>query len=461
MMNQLRYARWAQIVTTLALLIFMGACSDDDTSGDGVDHGCEPGERYNSLTGECVSEGRVDPDRDASSPGAQTPDATPTPDPDAGGTPDPGQPDAGPTQPDAGPTQPDAGPPPRPDVSGEECGPGNIIGMACAPSGATLGNATVTLEGVDCDGEPFTMTTQTNHNGEYEFNDVPAGAHDLSISTGSFSGTDRVFVTAGNTTDLTQAAAKICLNPGNVEIAVIQGIYDSVEDLLGDLGLDYEIKGGDQVSFPTSPLSQARSFLGDLDAMRQYDIIFINCGELWTNIGMMGGNQTAIVDNLRDYVNGGGSLYASDWAHHFVAKMFPDMIEFYGDSANTSSALMGFAPQTISAGVTSSGLQTALGHNDTVIDFPHEPLQNVLNNNWAVATGAGPETTVHLQGDVALCSSATSCSSQGGSVPDAPLLLSYQTPGNGTVFFTSFHNDSQMGISDDMEEILRFLIFQL
>lgn len=471
MKSMLKHRLWAVVAFSLFLLLGgVSACSDDTSAGEGGQR-CATGERFNEIHGRCEPVSRDD-GRGPQNPGPGSGGA-----PDAGGLADSGlggQADSGGGEPgggEPGGTNPDAGlepggnnppgPGPGPGTEpADECGFGSIVGKACAPSGEILGGATVHIRGVDCEGQAFEMSVQTDRHGEYQFDNVPAGVHDLTISIGSFSGDHLVRVTDGQTTDLTLAVEKICLDASNVRIAVIQGAYDRVEQLLGNLGLTYDIKGHDDggaLLFPNP--REAREFLSDLRAMQQYDIIFINCGLLWNNLGS--GARPAIVNNLRAYVNGGGSLYASDWAHHFVESTFPEMVDFYGNDANTSEALNGFAPQTIPASVVSTDLEARLGRTQTSIEFPHNPARNILNNNWAVAEGAGSGALVHLQGDVKLCANRSSCNSAGATVPNAPLLVSYVTPGGGTVFFTSFHNESQDGISHDMEEILKFLIFQL
>src|SRR5690554_2002817 len=461
-MMHLNYNRTVYALVLFISLLFFAACSDDTSGGPTVEQ-CPAGEFYNALNGRCELRGR-DGNNDPTLNNNQA-DAGPGDESDADNPADSGHGNdisedgdaSAPGDLDGGPTLPDT-------VAPDECGPGQILGKACAPSGSVLSGATVTQEGFVCDGQPFTASAQTNRDGEYSFSDVPAGHHTVTVSIGSYSGDQQVRVSAGQTTDLTTSAAKICLEAANVQIAVIEGAYDKVEGLLDDLQLQYDIKGSDQggnIFFPAAPASTV-AFLSDLSAMQQYDIIFINCGQLWNSLTQFApGSISTIINNLVAYLNSGGSLYSSDWAHAFVETAFPDMIDFYGEDATTEEALFGYAPQTVNASVMSPQLQVALGHNTTNIEFPHSPPV-VLNNNWAVAESAGTQATVHLQGSVQLCAPGSSnCASAGATIANAPLLVSHVTPGGGTVFFTSFHNESQGGISQDMEEILKFLIFQL
>ncbi len=343
------------------------------------------------------------------------------------------------------------------------CGTGSLIGKTCAPSGEPLAAADVKVTGTDCEtGEPFELTARTDNEGNYEFDSVSAGRHTLEISTGSFNTTREIVIQKDQTTDLTTAAEKVCLDT-NVEIAVIGGSYDHVEGVLDTLNIDYTMIGDDDVTFGDGAASLA--FLEDLAAMNQYDIVFINCGNLF-NGAQLGGNLQTIYNNLRMYVSGGKSVYASDLAFPFVEGAFPDMIDFYGTDANQSEAFKGYAPQTITADVMTPDLQTLLARDTATIEFPHDP-PNVVNNNWAVAEGTGMMATAQLVGEAELCAEGEGglfgdpCPGIDGAVATAPLLVTYKDPSGGTVVYTSFHNERQATLNQDMEKILRFLIFQL
>ena len=435
--------------------IAVAGCADDDSGGGNPE--CQAWERYNPVTGNC------DLDRNSDDGGSTDDDAGQTGDDTGGTTSDTG----GQNGDDTGGTTTDTGGQAG-DTGSQGCGPGQIIGTACAPSGERLGGADVTLEGVDCDGNAFTRTATTDANGDFQFDDVPSGQHTLTISTGSFNRNQPVFVQPNATTDLTSETSKVCLDAANVEIAVVQGAYDHVSGILDDLSLDYTMEGSDEASggiFDTSPPTGA-DFLADLSRMEQYDIIFINCGELWNRMeGVHQAKLDTMVANLQTFVGNGNSIYVSDWSHPFVEQIFPDAVDFRGDDTNVSDPRIGYAPQTITADVASSDMQGVLNQQTAEIEFPHDGV-SIINNHWVVAEGAGASSTIHLQGDAQLCPSSFSpgatCDSSSGTEPDAPLLVTYEDPASGgTVIFTSFHNERQSSLNDDMERILKFLIFQL
>ena len=442
------------VFAALSLLLFAGGCIDSSGGdggtggggyGAGADGGggggggsnqCPAGQRLNVLTGACEAVSGTD--------GGFGDAGTSTDGGSGGGG---GNSDGGSLT----------------DVPTTGCGPGTVIGKACAPSGELLAGAEVTITGANCDGSDYTQTVTTDANGEYRFDNVPAGQHTLTISTGSFSRDKIIIVQTGQTLDLGKSASKVCLDSGGVEMAVIKGKWDKVELLLDDLGLEYDFKGDDQPSFSssgTAPPAEATTFLSDLSAMNQYDIIFINCGMLWAYLGAYGtqDQKDTIIDNIKTFVDSGKSLYVSDFAHPFIEKTFPDAITFHGNEDN--EARIGYAPQTVTADVTSTQLQNVLNSNATSIDFPHG--SGVENTFWVVADSIGSSSTTHLEADVDLCSSTSSCSSTGGTQQDAKLLVTHRSPGGGTAIFTAFHNHSQQGtLNDDMEKILKFLIFQL
>ncbi|MFP4600984.1 MAG: carboxypeptidase regulatory-like domain-containing protein [Persicimonas sp.] len=445
----------------VAFTCLAAACSDDTSTGGGAQE-CAAGEEFNKLEGTCElrSDNNTTGNNTSDDPDAGGDDGDHTAEDDGGNTTD----DGGSSEDDTGDGGHNDDPPDGdddPDVP-EECGPGDVIGMACAPSGERLGGATVTIEGNDCDGNPFTETTTTDSNGEYSFSDIPAGQHTLTISSGSFSSNQPIIVRAGETLDLSQSNSKVCLDGANVEIAVIEGAYDHVSGVLDDLQLDYDVKG-DDVSTLGGQYEDSRDFLNNQSAMDQYDIIFINCGELWNQLEANNSNMIpSIINNLEIFVDNGGSLYVADWSHPFMEKMYADAVDFLGDDTNINEARRGYAPQTITAEVTSPEMQNVLGQNEATIEFPHNP-PNVINTHWVVAEGIGAGSTTHLSGDAELCTShfdGTECQQGGGTQADSPLLVTHQTQSGGTAIYTAFHNERQ-GVNTDTEQILKFLIFQL
>lgn len=510
--------RVAVMLCCLALGVASSACSDDTTDNNSAGENstmnsgsmdCPDGERYNPIVGRCLAEqtgsnnvstnssqnGDDNSNPNNTSDNSQTNNTTSNQEPgnmepgnQEPGNMEPGNQEPGNMEPgnmepgdeDMGSmgnnmSEPDMGSMDDPDMMIPQmtCGVGSLKGRACAPSGDILAAATVTVTGTDCaTGMPFTTTVQTAGDGSYSIPNVPSGLHDVTLASGSFMRTFPVQIRDGVETDLTREASKYCVEASAVKIAVISGSYDDVESILDDLQLDYDIKGTDGgglvFGFPTDStgLTNTRNFLKDPAAMAQYDIIFINCGNLWDMLNATApGDINTIMTNLHTHFSNGRSIYASDWAHMFIERPFVSILDFFpagGDDTDVTGARQGYAPQNIMATVESPELLSLLGTNSVLIDFPQNP-PTVINNNWVMVAGADPGATVHLRGDAQQCMSTTSCDSAGATLTGSPLLVTYKHPVHGGSFaFTSFHNHAAgTPISPEISKILKFLIFQL
>ena len=422
-------------VLALFVLFFAMACGEDVVEGTNQGGGeCPDGYTQNPITGQCVvagTGGGGDVGDGSSGDGGGSGGG--------GGTGDGGSGD-GTSGGDGGSGDGTGGGSTNPPEE-QPCGNGAINGQACTPDQQTLPGANVSVSGVDCEGNPFEITTQADFNGNFSLDEVPAGDHELVVSQGSFSGVQIVRVFPGDTTDLSADGKKACLDGSGVPIAVLGGSYDDVGSLLRSLQIDFDSKGNDLLG-----ISQAQSFLGDLDEMLRYQILFIECGGLWAALpgafgGLFGGgvDMNVVKANIRQFVESGRSLYVSDQAYRFVNDIFPEAANF------ASNTLNGVGDQMITADVVSNEMLTLLGTNQADLYF------NLAG--WAVVESITAPSIAHFRGDA---------NTGDGIMSDIPLLVSYTHPTNGgKVIYTSFHNSEQGNLGGDMEEVLRFLIFQL
>lgn len=500
-MNQILTRLSGFCVMWMCLVAF--GCSGDETGtnasqgGDNAMTGeCPDGEDFNPILGKCFKRDKGDGNSDMDQGGGETrPDQGGEMPVDMGGD---SAPDDGGTLPDQGVDMddtsdqgdmgempvdmasdmtPDQGDMSTPvDMNGDACGYGTILGVACVPSGDALPGAQVTVTGIDCHtGLPFTQMTVASSTGRYELTDVPTGPVEVTLESGSFNRSFTVSLADGEMLDLTRAASKVCIEAGTVKIATISGLYDNVEGILRELQLDFEVKGSDgkmaaglfgaQVT-DTAGLKQTRDFLMDPAAMAQYDVIFINCGTLWSALNSNhSGDISAIVNNLFNYYQSGKSIYASDHAYIFIERPFPAVIDFLpvgGTDNDYGGPLQGYAPQIINANVTSPVLQGILGSNTVAIDFPEDPSNMIYSTYWAMMGAADMNAVVHLTGSATTCQ-GTGCGSQGPAQSNIPLLVTYKSPTHGgSLAFTSFHNHPEgTPVSPQISKVLKFLIFQL
>ena len=182
------------------------------------------------------------------------------------------------------------------------------------------------------------------------------------------------------------------------------------------------------------------------DQLDKYDVVFVACSPVpkaWVlrrvrpgvraNTAVFAARPEIVArlnQSLRRFVAGGGTLYASDWQFDLLAIAFPEMI----DEAKVGRGEV----QKVTADVVDPGLRKRLG--------PTIPLR-FEKSDWRPAAFTGRDVTTYLQGQYRLTS---------GDRQTGPLLVSFPV-GDGTVIFTSFHNEAQN--SDVEKELLRYLVF--
>ena len=324
------------------------------------------------------------------------------------------------------------------------CGVGDLVVNSCAPDGTTLGGVEITLEGTDCDGDPFVETILTPNDGQFQFGDMPEGSYELTMSSGSFESVAQVEVIPGETTDLGNS---VCFDSDAADIAILEGQYDEITELLDDRGLDYDVVGSD------GPLGDgnedAAQFLADIDAMNAYDILLIECGRLWADL------EGALFDfngdswdiekaeaNIREFVESGNRLMVTDHAQPFVQKTIPEAVEFYQDIAGTSAPRAGQAGE-YTADVVDSDMEDALGKTTVELSFD-------MAGFTIAEDGGGANSTVQFRADVPTDSET---------VDDAALMVTYDDASGGAAIFSSFHTTQSSGV--DNELILNTILFQL
>ena len=300
-----------------------------------------------------------------------------------------------------------------------ECGPGSLIGQACATDGNRLPAATVQLVGVDCEGIPFERVTETDGNGTFFFSDVPSGSHELRVVSGSFESERPVDIFAGEETSLMSDAEKVCLD-GDVNIMIFQSTWDDIGSLLDNLELDYTSLNDN---------TAIANLLSDPAALNEYDIIFVECSRGW---GSLSGDTETMAANLRAFVENGGSLYGADLALSYITAAFPEVATYPSVS---------YGGNTVNADVVSSAMQSLLQSNTVSISFNTE-LRGISNLN--------PGAVIHFTAGSSPPSSFQA---------NTPLMISYPVPGGGTVISSAFHN--RPGATPEITEIMSFMVFQL
>jgi hypothetical protein len=264
-------------------------------------------------------------------------------------------------------------------------------------------------------------------------------------------------------------------------MAVVTGSFDHVQDVLAKLGFGTASPTGqlelgsekfdlyDGVGGLPAPYKKFEALFQDGDGSGKpdifdYAIVFLNCGADTTMA-----TDPAWLQILRDYVQQGGRLYASDLAYDFVEQAFPAYVDFQGsdgtaaasaeeiaaadigDADIVSDAALDPALQSWLGAVTCGSAASCLNANGTA------RIEGFLSS-WAVMVGphASPPAGVRVwvNGPVTFAGQTTPV--------NRPLTVGFNV-GSGRVTYTSYHNEPSFGASGfvPVERIMQFLVFEL
>lgn len=357
------------------------------------------------------------------------------------------------------PPQPPTDEPPANVVPPATCQTGALTGRVCVPGNDQgLAGATVQLTATDCNGQTDTYQATTDEHGSFSLTGLPEGTHTVQVVQGS---THLIFGATIRGGQITVAqsddpSAPLCRASAPPRVAVIAGEWDEVQVLLEDLSIPYQVFQSTASSFGGQ--SPALRLLSDLSAMRAFDVIFFNCGDFvardyaaadvdWLTGDVTFDFTTVVYENLRTFVQQGGSLYASDWAWNFVEGVRPTAIDFYGDETMGYNVVVGAAGE-FEAEVTNAELEGFLGSDSLHVSMDLD--------NWAVIESVGPGTVTYVRGPVTLWDGYFDTVTIG----TRPLLVGFRPfTGGGLVLYTTFHYHSQG--ESEMLDVLRYLILDL
>lgn len=254
-------------------------------------------------------------------------------------------------------------------------------------------------------------------------------------------------------TDLVQdPSGCVPLVPNQPRYLVIDGIYDKIQNVLERMGVaDVTVVTGNPLD-PTELWASAA--FGNLAELSEFDAVFINCGV--SELEFVGAPDPLVAQNLRTYVQQGGSLYVSDQAYDLIELVWPEKVDFLFADNERSSAEFGVDGSYLME-VAEPGLVDFLGQDELTIDFNF--------GYFALIQQVAEGTTVYLRSDIPYYVNDTT------QVLEAvPVTVGFTdgAPGvGGKVIFTSFHqeNDAVTGEPEELDgpedAVLRYLIFEL
>ena len=320
-----------------------------------------------------------------------------------------------------------------------ECAYGTLNGLTCAPDGKTVvSGVTVTIDTVDCAGNPLHLEAKSDSKGRYTIEGVPCGTQDVALVKGSYTHTFQAGIEAGMDNE---AANGRCFGAAAAKIAVITGRWDNLQYILNNLKLKYDLidSNDNDNGGGGSDGGMAMQLFQDSAKLNTYDVIFVNCGQVHSYIA---GNST-VRKNLDDFVKKGGSFYGSDYADSYIMSVWPWALQ-----EPDPYSIFG---QTVHAEIIDPPLFAYLGTNQQDIQYQLGPISTIKAPGTNPTTGE--ETMVHLRGEF---------KEYPGEV--RPIMLSFQPypPKGGRVVFANFHHDEQTGkLLAEVAKILNYVVFEL
>ncbi|HLR17846.1 MAG TPA: hypothetical protein VK099_08250 [Alcanivoracaceae bacterium] len=260
---------------------------------------------------------------------------------------------------------------------------------------------------------------------------------------------------------------------GVPRMAVVQGSYDNIENVLaktgyGEVDDDGQLKEGTAAFdiYPSGDMHDLFTVDNEILKLFSYDIVFVNCGVNEFNASPQ---SEEISSALREYVANGGQLYVTDQAYDYVEQAFPEYIDFYGsdDTPINEPEVMNLAqvgqtkPNTygeVLDPILLGALKNMNCGESVCIEEESDALfaiQGMLGA-WAVMLaphdGKEDDVKVWVQGEMDYASETDEL---------RPLTVSFKH-GKGKVIYTSYHTDNSNNSKEllPQERVLQFLVFE-
>jgi len=193
-----------------------------------------------------------------------------------------------------------------------------------------------------------------------------------------------------------------------IKIGVTAAHHDNVGQILRHFGAGVDFH----------PLSRENAT--NLESLKEFYAVFINCGS----------HRHIDPRILSSFVHQGGIVYASDHAVRVLQPAFPGIIEFASSPTQVVSQ----------ANIVHSTLASHMRVNNLDVIFDLD--------GWYAITNLDDKATVYIEGNIR-------GDTRRGVIP---LAMSFDY-GEGTVFYTSFHNSAQA--TSHMINFIEYLIFRI
>lgn len=314
----------------------------------------------------------------------------------------------------------------------------NINGRACDANFNTwVEGAVIYTHLIDSKGNLYkTIETISDVDGFWSLKDLPGETdYTIYVQHGATLLSKFDVYLASKTLDLEDPA---CSPPDSFKAAVVTGDYDKFGKVLKQIGIEnYDVING-------KTGSSLVQFLSSEVALRQYSVIFFPGGHLEEDViydtdgSDIDGVVPVVLDSLKNYVDAGGVIYASDWSYDVVEKAWPDAIEFFGDDSIPDDAQVG-EEADVMAKIEHEGVSTSLGFSSVEIAFDLD--------TWPVIESVSSDSYVYMTADIPY-----RIGMETNQIDDAPIMAGFEY-GKGRVVYSSWRQYSNL--SGDAKDVIK------
>ncbi len=286
-------------------------------------------------------------------------------------------------------------------------------------SGRITDDTTSGIEGAKIhlfsNGSPMTEI-RTSPDGSYGFPGLNAGAYKIVVTKLGYTVSQFETDLASDIVDRNFILKKTDIGLIKPEENGVQG-FEQIEDILDNLGYP------DVSIVTTDDLTNVQELKANLHCL------FIDSSPLTYN--------AAQVSAINDFVNNGGSLYASDMSYFLISQAFPGRIAFGAEGVTT--------PQVVASTIKNSGLADYLN--------PSEPATslavgfNEFMTPWITIDSVASGCDIFTSGNIAAGNTT---------LVDRPLAVGFRW-GKGRVVYSSYYCSPDRG-NDGGDGLLRYLV---
>lgn len=290
--------------------------------------------------------------------------------------------------------------------------------------------------------------TTTQANGSFTLKNVCPGKRMLVFQNGRFRRLIEISVPASSTFPIPAGQSRLPRKDKEFHvadaiprIAVATGDFDKMECVLRKLGLaDGSFDLYEDATTLKSPktLPTFKSLIGDLNRMKTYNIIFINCT---SNTYEKDLASASVRKTINDYVNAGGRLYVTDWSYDWIEQVesFSPYIDFEpGASSNTpeplNAAALGADGLKVSGSIKDPQMAQWLALFPGAINAGHSNIEHFLIS-WVIMHKLGKGTKLWVDGPI----QSTSGSING----TRPLTVTFNFNNCGKILYSSYHTEGR------------------